>query len=469
MICLHEPDGTYTFVSPSVKKILGYDPEELIGTNPYELFHPEDQELIKSESHLKALEKDPTKSFHYRIQKKDGSYIWFDTATETITDENDEVVKLQTTSRDITDRKKLEIIFAQAQKMASVGGWEYDLESGDLTWTEEVYRIHEIPIGTPVKVEDGISFYPDKAKEVIQEKISLAIEEGIPWDEELPFITAKGNQIWVRSIGKALRKNGKAYKLRGTFQDTTKKKEYEEQIAQQNKELTNLTEVQNKLYSIISHDLKGAFFGINGMLELLMVEVEDYPALDDEFVRKLEMVEQSANQAHQLFENLLDWTRMQKGNMEPNLKEIDIASKINRVVVLLNSIAEKKKITIETDFKSTPIIKGDDSMIETILRNLISNALKFSEAGKKIDLSVSETDTNCLISIKDYGIGMPAEVKKSLFDPSNRPKRKGTNQEKGTGLGMLLCKEMIDLHNGSIEVNSEVGKGTEFVVSLPKI
>lgn len=468
MICLHEPDGTYTFVSPSVKNILGYDQKELIGNNPYELFHPEDQERIKSESHQKALEKDPTRSFHYRIRKKDGMYIWFDTATETITNEHNEVINLQTTSRDITERKKLEILFDKAQQMANVGGWEFDIETGDIFWTDELYRIHDWEVDSPIDLEKGFECFPDDAQNTLQAAINNAVENGESYDLTLPFKSAKGQKKWVRAIGAALRANGKTYKLQGTFQDVTKQKEYQDKIDQQNKELTTLTEAQSKLYSIIGHDLKSAFFGINGMLELLMFEVDDYPELDKEFVEKLEMVEQSAGEAHQLFENLLDWTRMQKGSLKPDLVDIDIKAKIEKVIALLKSLAEQKGITLNVEFKSTPEIQGDKAMLATVFRNLITNALKFSESGQEVDITVSENNSHCLISVQDYGIGMPEEVKEHLFDPVSRPKRKGTNQEKGTGLGLLLCKEMIDLHNGSIKVNSEEGKGTEFIVSLHK-
>jgi PAS domain S-box-containing protein len=172
MVCLHALDGSYQFVSPSAKTILGYDPDELIGLNPYELFHPEDQKRIQTESHQKALENDSLSSFQYRIRKKNGEYIWFDTATQPIMDDAGEIVNLQTTSRDITKRKKLELLFSEAQEIAHIGGWEYDLETEDLTWTDEVYRIHELPIGTPLKIEDGLSYYPQKNTGIVGHPIN---------------------------------------------------------------------------------------------------------------------------------------------------------------------------------------------------------------------------------------------------------------------------------------------------------
>lgn len=464
MVCLHDLDGSYQFVSPSVKNILGYEPDELIGLNPNELFHPDDQERIHSESHQKAL---PLDSFQYRIRKKNGEYIWFDTAAQPIMDENDKVVKVQTTSRDITKRKKLELLFSDAQQIAHIGGWEYDLETENLTWTDEVYHIHELPLGTPLKIEDGLSFYPKKTRELLQKRLNRAIEKGEPYEEELPFKTAKGNSLWVHINGKAEFRNGKVQKLIGTFQDITQQKGNEEKIEAQNEQLQTLTETQDKLYSIIAHDLKGAFFGITGMLSLIKEDLQNYPDLDQIILHQIELVETSAINAHQLFENLLEWTRIQSAGMNVNFTEFDLILEMKNAIGLLRSTAENKKIILNTDFIPELMVSYDQTMISTIFRNLLSNALKFSKEQGNIDITISKMDAHVKIAIKDYGIGMPESVKNTLFDHASRPKRTGTKNEKGTGLGLLLTKEMVDLHKGTIQVESEEDAGTEFIITLP--
>jgi signal transduction histidine kinase len=160
--------------------------------------------------------------------------------------------------------------------------------------------------------------------------LTRAIEHGTPWDEELPFITAKNNFLWVRANGKAELKQGKAYKLVGTFQDITQQKESEEKIEAQNKRLQTLTETQDKLYSIIAHDLKGAFFGITGMLNLIKDDLQDYSDLDPMILRQIGLVENSAANAHQLFENLLEWTRIQSDGMNVNASTFDLIPEMER-------------------------------------------------------------------------------------------------------------------------------------------
>ncbi len=467
MVCLHASDGTYKFISPSVKKILGYTPQELLGKNPYNLFHPDDQERIRNESHQKALKKEPASNFQYRIRKKDGSYIWFETSTESITDENGNVIKLQTTSRDISSRKNLEILFSEAQKMAHVGGWEFDLQSGALTWTDEVYRIHELPVGKPLKIEDGLSFYPKDVKEVVETSIQGAIEHDLDWDIEVPFVTAKGHNKWVRAKGRAEFLEGKAYKLLGTFQDVTLQKEFEKKIHEQNVQLQNLTETKDKIYSILAHDLKGVFFGISGMLGLIKEDLEDYTEIDPTLFSQLSLVESSTNQAQQLFENLLHWTRLQSNALRPDFSEVDLSKEIHKAVKLFHSSIENKNLILSLDFDEELTLIGDANMLSTIIRNLISNAIKFTLKNGTVSVEAEKSNNTIQLKVSDTGIGMPKGVEKNLFNPDKRPGRSGTKNENGNGLGLLLTKEMVQIHKGTISVESEEDKGSRFTITLP--
>lgn len=466
LICLHNPDGTYRFVSPSAEKITGYHPTELLGKSPYDFFHKEDLKRIQ-ESHKVALENSPYQSMQYRFKKKSGEYIWLDTATQPITKDNGEVVNLQTTSRDITKRKRLEILFSQAQQMAHVGGWELELKSGKIIWTDEVYKIHEKPIGEQVYLEDALEFFPGDAKQKIQEAIEYALETGKKYDVAVPFVTARGNHRWVRAIGQAIFADEKPYKLRGTFQDITQYKEYELKIKDQNQQLKEVTATRDKLYSIIGHDLKNTFFGLFGLISMMKENTEAKEQTVDELMEHFDLLQTSTKQAYQLLENLLEWIKMQRHGISFLPKEVKISELIRECIEVHEVVAKNKNITIETDLHECPLILCDPEMIKTCLRNLVSNAIKFSSSGSTVNVSVIPNQEDVIINVKDSGIGMPEHVRESLFDPANRPKRHGTNSERGTGLGLLLCKEFVDLHGGKIDVSSIEGEGSEFKVGLP--
>jgi PAS domain S-box-containing protein len=250
MICMHKMDGTYTYVSPSVKNLLGYSPHELIGSNPYDIFHPDDLKRIAEESHTQATEGNASPTIQYRIRKKDGSFIWFDTATQPVV-ENGEVIALQTTSREVTERKRLELLFLQSQNMANVGGWEFNLKTNELFWTEQVYHIHELDPSVPITVEKALTYYPSESREKVEFAMSEAIANGDTYDLELPFNTEKGNNIWVRVIVKAEFLGMEATHLYGTFQEITKKKRLEEFF----KETQNMAHVGGWEYDLESGDL----------------------------------------------------------------------------------------------------------------------------------------------------------------------------------------------------------------------
>ncbi len=352
--------------------------------------------------------------------------------------------------------------------MAKLGGWEYNIEKDQLVWTDEVYRIHELPLRERVNIEEALTYYPGKAREKIEDALDYTMETGKQYDLSVPFITLNDNKKWVRAIGQAHFVDGKPYKLRGTFQDITQQKEYEQRIKDQNQSLKKLTSTRDKLFSIIGHDLKNTFFGSLGLIDIMKEEKDSENYSEEEFLQQLDLLQSTMNNAYELLENLLDWIRMQREEVIPDFKKVHVDELIEQSILVYKAVAKNKSISFEMDIDSVPPITADAEVLKTCFRNLISNALKFSQKNSTIWVSASEKEKNVIITVKDSGIGMPREVKNSLFDPTHRPKRQGTQSERGTGLGLLLCKEFVELHNGTIEVISEVEKGSEFIVTLPK-
>lgn len=467
LICLHDLDGVYEFVSPSVENILGYTFKELLGKNHADLINEEDLESLRGNPYQILKEEGVVTNIRYRIRNKKGDYIWFESSVKTVVDESNTPIGLQSVSREVTDRKRLELMFEQAQEMANVGGWEFDLESGRLFWTDEVYRIHDKEIGSEVFVEEGMNYFPGGAKDTLEAAVSQAINTGDKYDLVLPFISEKGVEKWVRAIGKAQFEKGKAISLSGTFQDLSKQIKYEKRIIAQNEELLKLTETRDKLYSIIAHDLKGAFFGINGVLAILLEEIEAPDLEREKFKEKMNLVHVSAKNTYELLENLLDWVKIQNGEVSLEKGKINLEKLVLNSVSVFESSAANKGIKIEQQVGKV-FIQGDQNMLSTLVRNLVSNAIKYSRENGKVVISATEHPNYVSLSVKDSGVGMPEDVKQLLFDKEERPQRRGTMYEKGTGLGLLLCADLVEAHNGTIEVISEEDKGSEFIVSIPK-
>ncbi|MEQ9278493.1 MAG: PAS domain S-box protein [Balneola sp.] len=470
LICLHNMDGIYTFISPSVENILGFNYQELLGTNHADLIHEDDLEKLNQAPRKELEENGVVTNARYRIRNKAGEYIWFESSVSTVKDIDDKPIGLQSISRDVTARKKLELMFENAQEMAHVGGWEFDLITGEIFWTDEVYRIHDKEIGSKLILEEGMDYFPGEGRDKLAMAINKATMNHEKYDIVLPFISEKKVFKWVRAIGEPHIVDGTVVRLSGTFQDISKQVNYEKRIIAQNEEMLKLTETRDKLYSVIAHDLKSAFFGINGMIDLSIEELEEDKSERgiERSLKNLSLVQVSSQNAYELLENLLEWIRVQNGEISVKKEKINIAQLLSDSISIFETSAAKKRVTISIQPYILNIM-GDANMLSTVFRNLISNAIKYSEKDGEINVGIEENGHSVAVSIKDSGIGMNAEIKDQLFDKENRPQRRGTLSEKGTGLGLLLCKDLVEAHNGTITVISEEDNGSEFIINLPKL
>ena len=181
------------------------------------------------------------------------------------------------------------------------------------------------------------------------------------------------------------------------------------------------------------------------------------------------LLSNSTKYLYELLENLLNWANTQRGHIEFFPKFIDISESINSVINLMTNVSSQKKIIILKEIKIIDFIYADVNLLRTVIRNLVSNAIKFTNENGKIIIRVEEFNGMLKFSISDNGIGMSEMAMSKLFKLDSKFTTKGTHNEKGTGLGLLLCKEFIDAHNGRIWVESEVNKGSKFNFVLPEI
>jgi two-component system sensor histidine kinase/response regulator len=231
-------------------------------------------------------------------------------------------------------------------------------------------------------------------------------------------------------------------------------------------ELQEANAAKDKFFSIIAHDLRSPFSHLISLPELIEENIDRYSK--DQIKRFLSGLRISAKNIFALLENLLAWSRLQRGVMEYSPKEIFLEEIAMNNVYLFQSGAEQKQITLRTLVQENTIVYADHKMVETIIRNLLSNALKFTDTGGTIDISAIPNDNFVEIAISDTGTGMSEKVISKLFRLDIKYSKSGTAGEKGTGLGLLLCKDLVEKNRGRIWVESEVGKGSTFKFTLPK-
>jgi len=277
----------------------------------------------------------------------------------------------------------------------------------------------------------------------------LLIDGEMIWGhfESIPRKLPDGDVIWT-----------------GVFFDISKRKKKEQEIQAKNDELQLVNAEKDKFFSIIAHDLKSPFNAIVGFSKLLVEEIKEN---NTEGIQKYaEIVLESSHIALDLLTNLMDWSRSQTGRMKYNPKIIDLQDIINETVLIFSQIAKAKSISVSTEIVSKLPVCADKSMICTVLRNLISNAIKYTNPGGKICISAEKKHGHYRIKVSDTGVGISKSCLNKLFRIDEKCTTPGTQDELGTGLGLILCKDFVERHGGQIWVESEENIGSNFIFTL---
>jgi signal transduction histidine kinase/ligand-binding sensor domain-containing protein len=236
------------------------------------------------------------------------------------------------------------------------------------------------------------------------------------------------------------------------------------ELQQKNKELELANQTKDKFFSIISHDLRSPFLGLLGILELLTEP--DLAFHKDKQTELLQAAKKSAQNTFELLENLLMWSRSQMKNTTCNIEKHNISEVLRKNISLKKEIAIQKKISVSEDFADKMEAFFDEDMINTVIRNLFNNAIKFTHPGGKVNIMAENKNGEVKISISDTGIGLTGEETLNLFE-IDKSNRNGTSGEKGTGLGLVICKEFVEKNNGEIWAEPNKPSGTIFHFTLP--
>ncbi len=280
---------------------------------------------------------------------------------------------------------------------------------------------------------------------------------------EKVFRQKDGNLIYA-SISVDLIKIEEEDFILSTIEDIREQKLLLDELKLNAEELSSINATKDKLFSIIAHDLRGPFANIINLSEILMSQVreKDYAEIDD----YANMIQNSTQKVAGLLTNLLEWSRLKTGKISFLPAPHKLADILGDTLDLLGAQAAQKEISITNVVDRNLIVNIDKNMFSTIIRNLVSNAIKFTNKGGNINIKIDYKDQLLSCSIKDDGVGMDQHKLDKLFRIEEKVSTPGTNNEQGTGLGLILCKEFVDLHHGEINATSELGKGTNITFTL---
>jgi PAS domain S-box-containing protein len=311
------------------------------------------------------------------------------------------------------------------------------------------------------------SFIPRDEKEIFRSFLRTIFNSNEKHSSELKFIN-KDNQVFnVLLEGLELVDTLEPIKkCQVAVIDLTEYKKNEASLKKFTEELKSLNDAKDKFFSIISHDLRSAFQSLLSPSELLSTQIEDLS--QQEIIDLSRGLYDNLKTAYGLLENLLNWSMMQRNNQELKPSKIKLWDEVNRITKMLNQSAVNKNITLKNKINQEILVNCDANMLHSVFQNLITNGIKYSETGGVITISANEKKDFVEVSIEDSGIGMELDQLSKIFKFNSMSSTDGTMGERGTGLGLILCKEFIEKSNGKIWVDSEMGKGAKFSFTLQK-
>jgi len=450
----------------SFEKIYGYSATEFNRDENFWLNIVFDEDKKIAEKSNSELLKEGNSEAEYRIVRADGEIRWLRDRKSIIYDSKGKAIQMGGKATDITEQKKLEerlhtVDFALEASPTAVGLADF---KGTVFYANSAYvklwgyKDKKEVIGKSVSDFASSKEHAQRVLETIKQGKSY-IGEG----ESVRIDGTKFNNMISAAIVKS--PEGKPICMMALFVDITESKKNESIIAEKNKQLEELISTKDKLFSIIAHDLKSPFNSILGLSDIL---VTDYDKLTDKERRHIiNLFHSSSESAFNLLENLLDWARVQRGKILINKETLKIRALVNESIKpnLLRAI--NKQITVENNISEEVSILADRNTMKTVFGNIFSNATKYTANGGKIVFSAVQKDSFLEINIKDNGVGMNKDKLNNLFKVDLGQSTLGTENEKGTGLGLLVCKEFIAKNDGEIKVKSEPGKGSVFSLLVP--
>lgn len=373
--------------------------------------------------------------------------------------------ELQKTASHLKDAnrelKKLSVIAQKTDNAVAI----FDAQ-GNIEWINEGFtQMYGFTL-EQFKNEKGENLIKSSANPHIQAAIKKCIRNKETAIYEFFTLTRQNEGIWAQTtLTPILDETGELLKLIAIDGNVTKLKDAEQKIELQRDELEKANKTKDKFFSIIAHDLRGPLSNIFTLLNIIYNDLENF---DKDYLKKLiGQLKETTGNTFNLTENLLDWAHLRKDSIQYKPETFYLKELAEENIELFKSQANKKKLILKNEIPESEKVFADVEMIKTVIRNLMGNAIKFTGVGGEITLSASKKENHVLVMVSDTGKGMgPDEVEK-LFRIDVHHSTLGTQQEKGTGLGLILTKEFVEKNKGEIYVESKPGKGSVFSFSLP--
>jgi len=432
--------------------------------------HPDDRDACVSvcmDAHLNRTRYE----MEYRLKAADGSYRWIVDRGVPRFGEGGEFLGFIGGCMDITEQREAresstrsEAALQATSELARVGGWELDLETSKLAWSETVRKILEVDDRFAVTLDSAVNFFEPQVRPAILGAVDRAGARGEPFDLELPMVTASGRRLWVRLMGRVSGEGEKVTRLVGMFQDIT-------ELRQARERAEAASRAKSEFLANMSHEIRTPMTAIVGFAEVLLDGVEPGAPLDQR-AEALHTIRRNGEHLLAIINDILDISKIEAGKMTVEHVPTDPAQLVEDVVSLLRVRAAGKGVTIRRSFltRVPRTFLCDPTRLRQVLMNLAGNAVKFTEVGQ-VAVSLSfEPDgerPRLRFDVEDTGIGMTSDQVSRLFGAFEQGDASTTRRFGGTGLGLQISKRLAEMMGGDIAVASIPGGGSTFTLTIP--
>ncbi len=479
MICRFNHSGELTYVNQQFCKEMDQSRKELVGRNIFDWMSMQERESTRA--NIESLSsQSPMVEMEHKIILDNDEEKWQRWVYRALLNSEGAIVEYQSVGMDFTrlkvaeealrkNRNKLDAIVNNTA--AGIGVMTRDgyfslvnekfLNLMGYNQPEELYKISNLEITHP-EFRDVTINKMDQLKNGLIDEFEL----------EKKFIRKDGSYFWGELHMSPIKNQaGEVEDFIGILTDISQRKKYQVQIQESEAKLRESNAAKDKLFSIIAHDVRNPFNIILGFSNVLKTNLHQFSI--EEVQQFVDQIYDASENVYELLSDLLLWAKTQLGQLAVNKEDLNINELVEHSCKSLLSHANEKNITLNNLVSKSLIVQADYEMLKMVFRNLIHNAIKFTESGGTVRIdSHSEVLDNKkfqVLTVNDNGIGIKAEKLNKLFDLDRIETENGTSNEKGTGLGLHLCRELIDNHKGYMKVESEVGVGTKFLIYLPDL
>ncbi len=460
-------NGNFNYANPAGLNLSGYTEEELTGLNYLDLVLPEYRKRLSKFYMKQYLTKQKHSYIEYPFFTKKGGIKWLGQNASLIYT-GEKISGFHFIIRDISERKKIEEALHESERRyrrlveLSPDAVIVHNKHGILFINAAGLELLGAVDPSEVMGKQITTFVYLSIPKSCEEDSGKVPVPGFPSEEKIERLDGKLIDVEIRTASIRY-KNSQAELV--VLRDISERKEASEAIERYSEELEVLNNNKDKFFSIISHDLKSPFQGLLGLSKALS---EEAGTLTQEEVKLFgKNIFNVSNNLYNLIENLLQWSRIQTGKIALSPEKMDLYAEVLYDITLLDSNAVNKKINIENNVKEGTFVTADIYALNSIMQNLISNAIKFTPTGGKISISSVPEGGSVRVSVKDSGVGMNEEEVSKIFRIDVVHSKKGTNSETGTGLGLIISKELVEGMGGKLSVRSKQGEGSEFTFTLP--